>query len=240
MMGRCAGLLVVVAGCGRIGVAGEARSIDAAIEDDAAIDAAPIDAPYPAPQHRYGLDGTFNDDLGGLALMPANGVGVFKPGGYEFIANRGLVLPAGMPVRVYTVAITIALDELTGWRKLLDFKQGALDEGLYVHDRLFSFVEAVSPEIDIEAADKDTLDSSVVFTATITRGDDGRITGYIDGRLQWSLTDSAGVGTFTVADGRAMFAVDDDIQSGAESSSGVLREIRIWDLALTAAQVSAL
>jgi hypothetical protein len=241
MMGRCAGWLVVATGCGRLGIGGEARLLDAAIESDAAIaDAVAIDAASPAPQHRYGLDGNFDDDHGGLALTPANGVGVFKPAGYEFIANRGLVLPGGMPVRVYTIAITLAFDELTGWRKVVDFKQGAIDEGLYAHDRLFSFVESANPEIDIEAADKDKLDSSVPFTAAITRDDNAMMVGYINGRMQWSLTDSAGVGTFTAQNGRAMFAVDDDIQGGAESSGGVLREIRIWDTALTAAQVGAL
>jgi hypothetical protein len=236
-MARCGAVLIVMAaGCGRLGFSpGEAPPLDAA--PGATPDAAgPPDAPAPAPIHRYRLDGDYTDDHGGPALVGLGGS--FDAAGYRFAINQGLGLSNAMPVAVYTVDVKLAFDAMMSWRKVLDFKRLADDSGLYVHDAQLAFVEdAGNAEYVSSSA---LLVAATPFELTLTRGVDGAVVGYVNRVLEFSTTDRLGAGTFTEQDALAEFAIDDLPTSQQEASSGVIREIRIWGVALTADQVGQL
>lgn len=217
---------VLAAGCGRLGFG----------QEPAPVDAAPVDAAGPSPIHRYRLDGTYGDDDGGPALVPQGGS--FDAGGYRFGMNQGLGLSGAMPVAIYTVDIKLALDVMAGWRKILDFKSLKDDSGLYVHDSTCSFVEDADNQVFVSSPP--LLTAGTPFEVTLTRGTDGTVIGYVNRSMQFSIADNLGAGTFSDPDAFADFGVDDMPTSQQEASPGEIREIRIWDVALSSDQISQL
>lgn len=220
-------LIVFAAGCGRLGFAPDQPAPDAASGPDAA---------GPAPDHRYRLEGMYADDHGGPALVPQGGS--FDAGGYRFGMNQGLGLSSAMPVAVYTIDIKIALDVMTDWRKVLDFKSLKDDSGLYVHTSQLAFVEDAGNQIFVSSPP--LLIAATPFEVTLTRGTDGTVIGYVNRSMQFSISDSLGAGTFTDQNAFADFGVDDMPTSQMEASPGEIREIRIWSVALTPGQISQL
>jgi hypothetical protein len=218
---------VLAAGCGRFGFTPG---------DPAPVDAAAPDAAGPSPIHQYRLAGTYGDDDGGPALFPQGGS--FDAGGYRFGMNQGLGLSSAMPVAVYTVDIKIALDVMMSWRKVLDFKGLKDDSGLYVHDAELAFVEDAGNQVFVSSPP--LLTAATPFEVTLTRGTDGIVIGYLDRAMQFSILDSLGAGTFTDPNAFADFGVDDMPTSQMEASAGELREIRIWNVALSPAQITQL
>ena len=228
---RGAVVVLLAAGCGRFGFA----PAETPPPPDAAADAA-LDAGDPQPVHRYRLDGAYTDDQGGPTLVPLGGG--FDAGGYRFGMNQGLGLTGAMPIAVYTVDIKIALDLMTDWRKVLDFKGLKDDSGLYVHDAELAFVEDAGNTIFVSSPP--LLVAATPFEVTLVRGADGTVSGYVNRSAQFMITDSLGAGTFTDTNAFADFGVDDMPTSQLEASAGEIREIRIWDVALTAAQIGRL
>jgi hypothetical protein len=223
---------VFAAGCGRLGFAqGEPAPVDAAPVDVTAPDAA-----GPPPIHRYRLDGTYGDDYGGPALVPQGGS--FDAGGYRFGVNQGLGLSSAMPVAIYTVDIKIALDLMTDWRKVLDFKSLKDDSGLYVHTAELAFVEDAGNQVFVSSPP--LLTAATPFELTLTRASNGVVVGYVNRSMQFSIADSLGAGTFSDQNAFADFGVDDMPTNQLEASSGEIREIRIWDVALSPDQISQL
>lgn len=226
-----ASLIVFAAGCGRLGFGpGEPSPLDAAALDAAA------DAAGPLPTHRYRLEGMYGDDDGGPPLVPQGGS--FDPGGYRFGMNQGLGLSSAMPVAIYTIDIKLGLDVMTSWRKVVDFKSLKDDSGLYVHDSTLAFVEDAGNQVFVSSPP--LLIAATPFEVTLTRGSNGIVIGYINRAMQFSITDRLGAGTFTDPDAFADFGVDDMPTSQMEASPGEIREIRIWNVALSPAQISQL
>lgn len=243
---HCARALVVVVvvvaqtGCGRLGFRGEPDGavVDTAIEEP--VDVAPIDAVgLPAPIHHYRLDGDLRDDNGGLdlALSEPGIPGTFDSAGFRFSLNGGLTVTAGMPQSVYTIDIKLALDDMSYWRKIVDFKGRTIDQGLYAYLSQLSFVEQVSPETVHQSPA--TLVAGMPFQLTLTRDIDGVVSGYVNRGSPLTFLDTTGIGTFS-DNGRAFFVTDDTVNATPEACPGVLREIRIWNVALTPAQVGQL
>jgi hypothetical protein len=66
------------------------------------------------------------------------------------------------------------------------------------------------------------------------------VVGYIDRVSQISFADTSFVATFMAPTNVANFVIDDTPTGGNEATSGVVREIRIWDVALAAAEIAQL
>jgi hypothetical protein len=145
----------------------------------------------------------------GLRLAPTSGV----------IANG-----------VYTIVILFEFDTVRGYRKVLDFKNGTSDSGLYVFNDFLSFFPGV-----IGTA---TLTPNVYYQVVLTRDAAGTVTGYIDGVQQFSFSDTSQLAEID-SNNALRFFRDDNVQ-GTESSGGSVARIRLYDAALTAAQVAAL
>jgi hypothetical protein len=221
---RAALVTLLVSGCGRIGFGVEAGPAGDAGDDD--------DAPGLVPIHQYHLDGKYDDDFGGPPLIGLGGS--FVPGGYQLAPNQGLQLTGAMPGKVYTVDLVFSFDTLGGWKKILDFKNLGTDEGFYTYDANLQFVVVAGSVFETGAA---PLSALTTIQVTLTRNDSDGVAGYVDRVKQFSFIDTAGVAALDPTDSNAYFFKDDAATGGGEASGGTVRRIRIYDVALSAAQI---
>lgn len=186
------------------------------------------------PTHLYLLNDA-SDALGGPALTGYGGsfgTSAYGQSGYSFGANLGLSLEAAVPQSVYTIDFTMALDETTGYRRLVDFKNLTSDTGLYNLNTSLNFYNLTTSPGGAFAAGQ-------LARVTITRDAAGTFTGYVNGLQQISFTDSSGLGEFTGPSQIAYFFRDDNAVSN-EASGGFVDYIRIYDVALNATEVAGL
>ena len=234
-------MLVLSGGCGRLSFSEAPEAPADAAGGDAAL------PKVPTPIHRYRLAGSFADEAGGPDLQGLGGV--FHPNlGYKFAANQGLKLVGGMPAGAYTVDIRFEFQEIGGCNpsgehfcKLLDFKALNKDEGLYALDQKLHFViSAVATDVRFVESTP-VFSSGVQATVTLTRDASGYTVAYVNRDPKFSFDDrDTAVATFSNTGQTAYFAIDDQPTTPREASSGSIREIAIWDVALTAAEISAL
>ncbi len=227
-MVRIALVLALAAGCGRIGYdpVGDGAT-DGPGEDG------PDGPPGSQPLHEYRLEGDYTDVYGGPDLTGVGGS--FVAGGYQFGPNQGLGVAGAMPAGVYTVDLVFSFDNLDSWKKIIDYKDLTTDEGFYTFNPNLQFVVVAGVTF---ATGSDTLAVNTTFQATITRDGGGVTTGYVDRVQQWQFDDTAGVATLLGPGAVVHFFVDDAATGGGEAAGGVVRRIRIWDRALTAAELT--
>jgi hypothetical protein len=184
------------------------------------------------PSHHYALD-TLNDDLGGPALTSLGGS--LSDGGYRFGPNQGLRLTNVVQPDVYTIDVTFSFDQLGSWRKIIDFKNLGSDNGLYTFDNALQFV--VTAGVHFETSPP-IFSVDTMTRVTLTRDDAGVVNGYVNGAPEISFVDFDGGAAFSTP--VANFFVDDPLTAGGESSGGLVRELRLYDRALSASEVLTL
>lgn len=152
---------------------------------------------------------------------------------YNFGVQQGLSLnTAGMISDNYTIAIVFSFDGVSGWRKIFDFKNLTNDDGLYTSDGRLRFwpIDDVGP----------ALGPATFFETVLTRASSTNlISVYMEGTPIFSFTDSYFSGVISAANLLNIFQ-DDIVFAGAESSSGSVAAIRIFNHVLTAAEVANL
>lgn len=179
------------------------------------------------PDHLYQLNGSLADEMGGPALV-ANG-GSLSGGSYVFGANQGLSL-SNVLGSEYSIDFVFTFDTLSGYRKLVDFKDQSSDHGLYVLNAQLNFYPVVTGS--------DLIDGGAWAHATLTRDASGTVTGYLNGVAQWQFDDSSTQrATFSAAGNIAKFFIDDSATSG-EASAGQVDYIATYSRALSAAEVA--
>jgi hypothetical protein len=236
-------MLVLSSGCGRFSFSESPEvALDAAV--DAAVDAVP--PKVPTPIHRYKLAGSFADEAGGPALVGMGGA-LDAALGYRFETNRGLKLVGAMPVDAYTIDLRFRFLDIGACNpggqhfcKLLDFKNLDADEGLYVLDEKLHFVISTieSPPVFVESGP--VFIANREATVTLTRAANGATAAYVNRAPAFSFIDSTAMAKFSRQGQAANFAIDDQATAPREASGGSIREIAIWDVALTPAEISAL
>lgn len=147
-----------------------------------------------------------------------------------FGANQGLVLNETLSA-AYTLDFMFNFANVSGYRKLVDYAAGAADKGVYVYDNLLGFYTTFNHS-GAGPIFVSTVDSEV----TVTRDDAGMMNAYVNQQLVLSYDDS---GNALVFGSVARFFMDDGVQ-GNEASAGQVDFLRIYDSALTDAQVRAL
>ncbi len=186
------------------------------------------------PTHLYLLNDA-TDQLGGPSLMGLGGTfGASALGqtGYSFGVNQGLSLSSAIDASVYTIDFSVALDTLGGYRRLLDFKNGSSDSGLYNLNTALNFYPVTSGASGNFVAQQ-------LARVTVTRDAAGQFTGYVNGVQQLSFNDTGALAQFSAPAQVAYFFRDDNAVSG-EASAGFADYIRIYDFALSAAEVAGL
>ena len=119
---------------------------------------------------------------------------------------------------------------ITGFRKVIDFKNGSTDDGLYVLDGCLTFFPK-----EQDALTKIGSDSYVQIVLT---RDADRLVGYVDGVRQFAFNDRGGLAQVGGSDSLRFFV--DDVTTTGEWSSGAVSQIRLFDQALTANEVALL
>ncbi len=182
------------------------------------------------PTHHYRLDGSYADDLGGPSLTPLGGT--LGSTGYAFGADQGLTVDGVVNEAVYTIDLAFSFDELSGYRRIIDFQNQASDTGLYVYSGDLNFYNEVTGSGTPFAA----LEMTRV---TVTRDATGLFVGYVNGVQQVAFIDAAALATFSGPTQMASF-FRDDLAVPGEASAGFVDDIRIYGSALSAAEVAAL
>src|SRR2546422_1040450 len=160
----------------------------------------------------------------------------------QFPADNGLQL---LPVTgvltdngIYTIAILLKftnLGPLGGhWTRILDFKNGTSDNGLYVNK--------VSHQLQLfpYSAGSAVFTDNVYVQVVLTRDSPGTLTGYVDGVQQFSALDA--VNQYARFDSNVMRFFQDNTSDGVtgEASAGTVARIRIIDRALDSVLVAGL
>jgi hypothetical protein len=151
---------------------------------------------------------------------------------YNFGKQQGLSLDAtGLISDNYTIAALLSFDDISGYRKILDFKNLTSDTGLYTLGGQLNFYN--------EAIDGPTVGPGNFFEAVLTRDSSTALmTAYFDGTPVFSFTDSADLAVISTDNLLNIF--QDDLAVPGENSSGSVAGLRIFDNVLTDAEVAAL
>lgn len=182
--------------------------------------------------HRYDLNGTYADALGGPSLVPAGGtLGATQ---YAFGPNQGLTLSSALAdPDTYTIETIFDFDVTGGYRRIIDFKNRTSDTGFYNLNGRLNFYNVIT------AATGD-INANVPVTVALTRDAASDIvSGYVNGTPAFSFVDGSQLAVF---DGPAniMHFFIDDAAVGGEASAGSVDRILIFDTALSAGDVAAL
>lgn len=152
---------------------------------------------------------------------------------YNFGKQQGLSLDAtGLISDNYTIAALFSFDDISYYRKILDFKNLTSDTGLYTIGGQLNFYN--------EASGGPTVGPGTFFEVVLTRDSSNALmTAYFDGTPVFSFSDSSSLGVISAANLLNIFQ-DDAATGGNESSSGSVAGLRIFDNVLTDAEVAAL
>ena len=180
--------------------------------------------------HIYDLNGSLADGLGGPALISQGGT--LNPTNYSFGANQGLALDNGFVNPAdYSIEMIFNISTTSGYRKLIDFKDRAVDTGLYNLDTQLNFFNYGSGPLGAINAN---IDVHLVLTRNQSTS---QIIGYINGAQQFTFADGSSYAVFSATNNIARFFQDDFPTSQGEASAGVVDRIRIYDGVLTSQEV---
>ena len=149
-----------------------------------------------------------------------------------FSQNNGLSLSSTsgvIPNDTYSIVVLFSFEQTSSYRRIIDFKNGSSDNGLYQsYGHLYFYPPGYGSSAPISA--------NTYAQVVITRDSSGTVTGYVDGTQQFQFSDSSNYGV--ISNNTLRFFRDDG--SYSEASAGSVARIRIYDGPLTATQVSAL
>jgi uncharacterized protein (TIGR03437 family) len=148
----------------------------------------------------------------GVALQPTTGV----------ISNS-----------VYSVVALFSFTDVSGWRRVFDFKHGTDDTGLYLYDGRLNFYSGLGEGMTQIAANS-------YVQVVLTRDASKLVTVYANGVQQFSFTDSSELAVIDANNSLRFF--QDNTTSGrtGEASAGAVARIRVYDCALTPSEVAGL
>jgi hypothetical protein len=178
--------------------------------------------------HIYNLaGGSYADQLGGPSLV-GNG-GTLTANGYTFGAGQGLSLTGGANASDYSVEMVFSVNSVSNWNKLLDFKNLTSDNGLYVAAGSVRFW----PTFPTTGSMGANTSTNLILTRD---GGSNLVTVYLNGVSIMSFVD--GWGHTLLSNNVLNFFQDDALTGGREATGGNVSLIRLYDGALSQAQVT--
>jgi len=175
--------------------------------------------------HDYTLQNTLSDSLGGPALV--NNGGTLTASGLMFGPGQGPSVVSALNSDTYTIDMQFHFDDVTGYRRVLDFKDRSSDRGLYIHDGQLVFYPGQLTSSPVIGAGEN-LDVLVS-----RNGANGNFVGFVNGTEQVAFNDAGGNAIFDGTGNIAYFFKDDTVHGG-EESGGVVTEIKLYSGALDA------
>jgi hypothetical protein len=137
----------------------------------------------------------------------------------------------------YTLDMTFKLNDISGWRKIVDFGNRAEDTGLYLYwDQVFFANTADSAVNGFGTAGAETG-----TRLTLTRDNTGLVSTYLNGAFQLSFNDTGNVAVFGSTGGQtsAWLLADDVLFDSREQASGTITSVKVFDHALSAREIAA-
>ncbi len=176
----------------------------------------------------YRLDGSIVNETG-LPYALTNNGGVMGANGITFGAGQGPSITGFSNTGVYSIEVAFSLDQLSGYRRLLDFKGGTSDTGLYSYFQQTRFYNVAS---------SGTIDFTpgTMARLVLTRDATGNTVAYVGNTATMTFMDSGSLAVI----GSVLTFFNDDNSIGGEQSPGFVDYIRVYDTALTAGDVAGL
>lgn len=131
----------------------------------------------------------------------------------------------------YSIVLHGYIDDVLGYKKLIDFRNIFSDAGLYNLDGAMNYVIG-------QAAAGTSLVQGEYFQMAFTRDNNDLVNVYVNGELELSFTDNS-FGTDMCSSDFFHFFVD-DLATNVESPSGAIARVTIYDHALTEDEVGEL
>jgi len=133
----------------------------------------------------------------------------------------------------YTIVVLFEFDSVDGFRRIIDFKNGTSDRGLYVHDGDLAFFPHAAGTTTPIAANN-------YVQVVITRDSGGLVRGYVDG-VQWFQFPDTSKDAVIGANNVLRFFKDNVSGGGLnEHSAGSVARIRLYNGALASDEIQAL
>jgi hypothetical protein len=151
---------------------------------------------------------------------------------YSFGLNQGLAVDNAVGQDVYTIDTSFVFDVTLGYRRIVEFKGGASDNGLYDLNTSMNFYNIVTGA-------RGAFADQQQVRVTISRDASGTFTGYVNGVQQITFKDAGGLAKFDTANHTARFFRDDNV-NGGEASPGSVNYIAIYNTALSAQEIATL
>lgn len=182
-------------------------------------------------QRIYELNNSFAETNGGTAMV--TGGGTLGSTGYTFAAGQGpSVSNALANTGEYSIEMVFRINDISGYRSLINFKDRGADEALYSQNGRLIFYNVPGG-----SSTTDDLVNGQTYRLIVTRNATTKLTtAYLNGVQKVQVTDNSNFYVASASGGILHFLRD----NGSEHPSGFLDQVRIYHSVLTAAQVTAL
>jgi hypothetical protein len=152
-----------------------------------------------------------------------------------FPLSSGVAIPSGViPLDSYSIEALFRFDTIDGYKRIYDLSSATADRGLYELNGQLYYWPVAGGNITPPPFAPNRYTRVVLTRDAAT----GTVAAYADGAPQLTFPDTGGQAVFT-AGSAVRFFKDDTIIPGEESAGAVAR-IRVYDGALTAAEVAGL
>jgi len=196
----------------------------------------------PVKQADYKFNNTRQSSVAGAPALQDIGPGganTFATENVDGVNRRVLQFPEAnglqllnattvIPFNRYTIALKMRFELIDPYRRIIDYKKNVADAGLYVDDGGLEMYPVSSSVLSPIAADE-------WVHVVLTRSQAGRLRGYVDGQEQF---DVVGLNSGLIGSQNILRFFRDN--ANREESSGAVSRIRLYDQAMTPAQVAAL
>ncbi len=183
----------------------------------------------------YTFEDTLNPAAGsGAPLTHLNPANTFATETVDGASRRVLKFPYGggvrfttsAPIPNYSIVLKMRFDQLSSWRRIIDFSNRASDTGLYFYNGRLQFYPYLTGPTAIGA--------NQWVEVALTRDSLGNVRWYVNDNPEGAYND-AGNSQARITNSINFFL--DDLAVSGEMSSGAVQRIRIYDGILTATEV---
>lgn len=177
----------------------------------------------PPPLEFLGASSFTNETVDGINRT----VVAFPAGDGLTLTNASVVLSNNR----YSVVVLFRFATINRWNRILDFKNRTSDWGLYAYYNNLNFY-------NITTGSGGSMQAGTYLQVVLTRDAAGLVAGYVNASPEISFSDAGGEALLS-ADNALNFFRDDFVVQN-EHSAGAAARVRIYDDALSPAQVAAL
>jgi hypothetical protein len=189
----------------------------------------------------YQLNGNLDSPETGAPSLAFLGNSHFTTDVVDGLARTVVSYPAGDGLTLtnadlflsstYSIVFLFRFNTAGGWHRLIDFKNGTTDWGLYLfYDNLSFF--------NLAAGAGGSVQANSYMQVALTRSASGEVTGYINGNPELAFSDPSGDALLGADNVLNFFR--DDLQYPNEAAAGTIARLRLYYGALSPAQVAGL